>query len=151
MGKRMAGKMAGSGHMPRLAAFVSIRFGRLRIVVRKKPILPDGQNGTGAPMPETQTDIDIDELVSHDDGEDCVVCLSSDISASVVVPAVLTWEEVHDLPRGALALHSAAGLLAAMIEAGVPRHQVEAGLFALLDEFEQIKAERDLGMVQGNA
>ena len=139
MGKRMAG----SGHMPRLAAFVSIRFGRLRIVVRQKPIVPDGQNGTGAPMPETQTDIDIDELVSHDDGEDCVVCLSSDISASI--------EEVHDLPRGALALHGAAGLLAAMIEAGVPRHQVEAGLFALLDEFEQIKAEQDLGMVQGNA
>ena len=41
-GSTMGERRAGSGHMPGRAAFVSIRFGRLRIVVRK-------QNGNRSP------------------------------------------------------------------------------------------------------
>ena len=102
-------------------------------------------------MKKTPPDIDIEELVFHEDDEDCIACLSRDMSLSVVVPAVLAWQEINGLPRGALTLHGAASLLAVMIEDGVPRHEIEAGLSALLDEFEGMKAERDLGVVQGNA
>lgn len=58
-----------------------------------------------------------------------------------LVPAAASWELHHDLPRFAVALNGAAGLLASMLEEGIPRDEIEAALSRVLDDIEQQIAE----------
>ncbi len=93
------------------------------------------------------------ELVEHDLSDDCPVCRAHDVVEMALVPAAAAWELKHELPRFSIALHGAAGLLGAMLEEGVPRHQIESALGDLLDDIERQIAE-DLalgGPPQGNA
>jgi hypothetical protein len=83
----------------------------------------------------------IDELVTHDSTEQCIVCHAQEIVGQILVPAVAAWESAAGLPRFAVALHGAAGLLAGMLSEGVPRDTIENALSDLLDDFEQQLAE----------
>jgi hypothetical protein len=94
----------------------------------------------------------LEEIVTHDNTEECVACRSRDFVAEVLVPAVAAWEASADLPRLALSLHGAAGLLGTLIAAGVPRDEIEEALSGLLDDVEAQIAEDALGgPAQGTA
>ncbi len=97
--------------------------------------------------------VGLEELVEHDLSDDCPVCRAHDVVEMALVPAAAAWELKHELPRFSIALHGAAGLLGAMLEEGVPRHQIESALGALLDDIErQIAEDQALGgPPQGNA
>ena len=93
------------------------------------------------------------ELIDHDLSDDCPVCRAHDVVEMVLVPAAAAWELKNELPRFSIALHGAAGLLGAMLEEGVPRHEIEAALGELLDDIERRIAEDNAlgGPPQGNA
>jgi len=97
--------------------------------------------------------IDLNELLEHDDTEDCPVCRTQSFVQGVLIPAAAAWELNNDLPRYSLALHDAAGLLGAMLEEGVPRVDVESALGKILDDIEmQIAENKTLGgPTQGSA
>lgn len=88
----------------------------------------------------------IDKLLQHDESDDCPICRAQDLVMMALIPAAAAWEQRSELPRHAVALHGAAGLLGAMIEEGVPRAEIEDALAQLLDEIEEeITHERMLG------
>ena len=97
--------------------------------------------------------VGLKELIDHDLSDDCPVCRAHDVVEMVLVPAAAAWELKDELPRFSIALHGAAGLLGAMLEEGVPRHQIESVLGELLDDIErQIAEDQALGgPPQGNA
>jgi hypothetical protein len=101
----------------------------------------------------TSMAIDLDELVTHDATERCIVCHAQDISSQTVLPAVMAWEDAAGLPRFSVALHAAAGLLGAMLARGVPRIDVDKTLSDLLDDIERQIAEDEAmgGPPQGTA
>jgi len=84
---------------------------------------------------------DFKAIVTHDNTEDCVACRARDLVAQALLPAAAAWESSGGLPRFAVALHGAAGLLGTMIGEGVPRSEIEDALSGLLDEIEQQIAE----------
>lgn len=86
-------------------------------------------------------DIDLNSLIDHDLSDDCPICRTQDIVHIALLPAAAAWEMNNGLPRFALALHGAAGLLGAMLEEGVDRDDIEAALAALLDDIEERIAE----------
>ena len=90
--------------------------------------------------------IDFDQIIEHTGDDDCAACRAQDITGAFLMPAVSAWEMSHNLPRFALALHGASGLLGAMLEEGLERREVEAALSQLLDDIErQIEEDRILG------
>ncbi len=90
--------------------------------------------------------IDLNSLVEHDLSDDCPVCRTQDIVHMALLPAAAAWELNNQLPRFALALHGAAGLLAVMLEGGVPRAEIETAMTALLDDIEkQIDEDSTMG------
>lgn len=90
--------------------------------------------------------IDLNSLTDHDLSDDCPICRTQDIVHIALLPAAAAWEMNSGLPRFALALHGAAGLLGAMLEEGVDRDDVEAALATLLDDIEeQIAEDRTFG------
>jgi hypothetical protein len=97
--------------------------------------------------------IRLDEILTHDNTEECVACRSRDFTAEIIVPAVAAWEASEELPRLSLALHGAAGLLGVMLADGVPRDQIDDALSRLLDEIEADVAEEGplSGPTQGTA
>ncbi len=97
--------------------------------------------------------VGLKELVDHDLSDDCPVCRAHDVVEMVLVPAAAAWELKNELPRFSIALHGAAGLLGAMLEEGVPRHEIEPALSEILDHIErQIAEDKTLGgPPQGNA
>ena len=97
--------------------------------------------------------VGLKELIDHDLSNDCPVCRAHDVVEMVLVPAAAAWELKDELPRFSIALHGAAGLLGAMLEEGVPRHEIESALGELLDDIErQIAEDQALGgPPQGNA
>ena len=97
--------------------------------------------------------IEVEELVTHDSTDNCIVCHAQEISSQTVVPAVMAWEDAAGLPRFSVALHSAAGLLGAMLVRGVLRADLERTLSGLLDDIERQIAEDDAmgGPPQGTA
>ncbi len=97
--------------------------------------------------------VGLKELTDHDLSDDCPVCRAHDVVEMVLVPAAAAWELKNELPRFSIALHGAAGLLGAMLEEGVPRHEIESELGELLDDIEQQIAEDQAlgGPPQGNA
>ncbi len=95
----------------------------------------------GSPM-----SIDLNSLVEHDLSGECPVCRTQDIVNIALLPAAAAWELNNGLPRFALALHGAAGLLAAMLEEGVPRTEIETAMSTLLDDIEsQIDEDSTMG------
>lgn len=96
---------------------------------------------------------DLKQLIEHDMSDDCPVCRTQDLVDMVLLPAAAAWEMNNGLPRFSLALHGAAGLLAALLQEGVPRREVQAALSTLLDEIEQQIAEEGVlgGPTQGSA
>ena len=97
--------------------------------------------------------IDLDEIIEHDMTEDCPACRTQDIVELALVPAAAAWELRNGLPRYAIALHGAAGLLGALLEEGVDRDDIEAALSGLLDDIEQRIEEDSVmgGPPQGTA
>ncbi len=97
--------------------------------------------------------VGLKELIDHDLSDDCPVCRAQDVVEMGLVPAAAAWELKNELPRFSIALHGAAGLLGAMLEEGVPRHQIESVLGELLDDIERNIAEDQAmgGPPQGNA
>ena len=95
----------------------------------------------------------LQDILTHDDTEDCVVCRSRELVAQIVVPAAAAWEATMNLPRFSLALHGAAGLLATMLAEGVARDELEGALSDLLDEIQAQVAEDQVmgGPTQGTA
>ena len=85
--------------------------------------------------------------------EDCPICRAQELVETALMPAAAAWEMHNALPKFAMALHGAAGLLGAMLEDGLPRDDVMAALNMLLDDIEQqIEEDRALGgPTQGNA
>ena len=83
-----------------------------------------------------------EEIVTHNNTDDCVACRSQALVSNVLVPAVVAWETTAELPRFALALHGAAGLLGAMLADGVPRDEIDEAVSRLLDEIESQVAEQ---------
>ena len=97
--------------------------------------------------------IDYDSIVTHDGGDDCPACRAQDIAGFALLPAVQAWEQVNQLPRHALALHGAAGLIGSMLAEGAERIEVEQALATLVDDIEaQISEELTFGgPTQGTA
>ena len=97
--------------------------------------------------------IDLDQLVTHDSTDGCVVCRAQEVASQTVVPAVTAWEDSYSLPRFAVALHGAAQLLGAMMARGVSREAIDRTLSRLLDDLEQQIAEDSAmgGPPQGTA
>ena len=95
----------------------------------------------------------LEELITHEYSEDCMVCKAQDVVAFSLVPAAAAWETANELPQYSVALNGAAQLLAAMIADGLSRNDVEEALKTLLDDLEaQIKEEGVFGgPTQGNA
>ena len=95
----------------------------------------------------------LEEILTHDDTEDCIACRARDFAAEVLVPAAAAWEASADLPRFALALHGAAAMLGAMLAEGLPRDEIEEALSRLLDEIASQVAEQGAlaGPAQGSA
>ena len=90
--------------------------------------------------------IDLHEIVTHDSTEECVACRARTVVTQALVPAAAAWETTAELPRFSIALHGAAGLLATMIEEGIPRGDVESALSDLLDDIErEIAEDRTMG------
>ena len=94
-----------------------------------------------------------EEIITHDNTEDCVACRGQDIVGQFLIPAAAAWEATSGLPHFSLALHGAAGLLGTMLAEGVSREEVEAALFRLLEDIEgQIAEDRMIGgPTQGTA
>jgi hypothetical protein len=97
--------------------------------------------------------IRLDQILTHDNTEECVACRSRDFTAEIIVPAVAAWEASENLPRLSLAIHGAAGLLGVMLADGVSRDQIDEALSRLLDEIEAEVAEEGAlsGPALGNA
>lgn len=97
--------------------------------------------------------VDLAALVDHSGDDDCTACRAQDIAASILVPAVASWEVAQGLPRFSLAIQGAAGLLGMMLEEGLDRQDIEAALARVLDDIEQqIAEDRAMGgPPQGNA
>ena len=90
--------------------------------------------------------ISLEELVTHDNSEECVACRARDFVSQIVVPAAEAWERSTDLPRFSIALHAAAGLLGGALEEGASREDIESALSRLLDEIEeQLTENRAMG------
>ena len=90
--------------------------------------------------------LSLEEIVVHDNSEECVACRARDFVSQIVVPAAEAWETSTDLPRFSIALHGAAGLLGGMIGDGVSRDNIERALSRLLDEIEeQLTENRAMG------
>ena len=90
--------------------------------------------------------IDLNSLVEHDLSDDCPICRTQDIVHIALLPAAAAWELNNQLPRFALSLHGAAGLLGAMLEEGVSRTEIETAMSALLDDIEsQIDEDKTFG------
>ena len=90
--------------------------------------------------------LSLEEIVAHDNSEECVACRARDFVSQIVVPAAEAWETSTDLPRFSIALHGAAGLLGSMLEEGVSRDDIESALSRLLDEIEeQLSENRAMG------
>jgi len=85
----------------------------------------------------------LDELVHHDQTDDCPVCRAQNFVDLALIPAVAAWELNNELPRFSLALHGAAALLGVMLEEGVTREDVDAALSELLDDIERQIAETE--------
>jgi hypothetical protein len=90
--------------------------------------------------------IDLDELVTHDSTDQCIVCHAQDIVQMTLLPAAAAWETVAGLPRYLVALHGAVGLLGTMLAGGVPRDALDKVVAALLDDVEnQFAEDRAMG------
>ena len=90
--------------------------------------------------------VDFDQIVTHDSTDECVACRAQDIVMQALLPAAAAWESTAQLPRFAVALHGAAGLLGIMLEEGVPRKDIEEALSGLLDEIDrQIAEDQTMG------
>ena len=74
--------------------------------------------------------IKIDDLVSHDETDDCVACRAQDIVSFMLVPAVAAWEHANQLPSHSLSLHGAAALIGFMMQDGARREADTAGVGA---------------------
>ena len=97
--------------------------------------------------------IKIDDLVSHDETDECPACRAQDIVSFMLVPAVAAWEHANQLPSHALSLHGAAALIGFMMQDGAKREDVERALGGLLDDMEEKIAEDRVfgGPPQGTA
>jgi hypothetical protein len=97
--------------------------------------------------------VDLTELVNHDGTEDCIACRAQDFVAQALLPAAAAWESAAELPRFALAIHGAAGLVGTMMQEGIPRREIEQALSQLLDDLERQLAEDETmgGPPQGSA
>ena len=95
----------------------------------------------------------LEEIITHDNTEDCVACRAQDLVAQILIPATAAWEATSGLPQFSLALHGAAGLLGTMLAEGTAREEIETALFRLLDDIEgQIAEDRMIGgPTQGTA
>ena len=95
----------------------------------------------------------LDDLLDHDQSEECPVCRAQDFVDLVLIPAVAAWELNNNLPRFSLALHGAAALLGNILQKGAARDDVEGALSQLLDDIERQIAETDRmgGPPQGTA
>ena len=97
--------------------------------------------------------VNLNELVEHNDTDDCPVCRALDFTYAVVAPAVASWEQSNEFPKMSLALNGAVALLGAMLEEGVPRNELDKTVAALLDDIEQQITEDGVlgGPTQGTA
>ena len=97
--------------------------------------------------------VNFDDLVDHDMTEECPICRTQEIVETTLVPAAAAWEAHNELPKFAMALHGAAGLLGAMLQEGLSREDVMDVLGKALDEIEhQIAEDRAFGgPTQGSA
>jgi len=95
----------------------------------------------------------LDELVHHDETDECPVCRAQSFVDIALIPAVAAWELNSELPRFSMALHGAASLLGVMMEGGVTRDDIDAALAELLDDIERQIAEISTmgGPPQGSA
>ena len=95
----------------------------------------------------------LDELVHHDQTDDCPVCRAQNFVDLALIPAVAAWEHNNELPRFSLALHGAAALLGVMLQEGVNRDEIDAALSEHLDDIQRQIAEHDTmgGPPQGSA
>ncbi len=90
--------------------------------------------------------IDLEQIVTHDSTDECVACRAQDVVMRALLPAAAAWETTAGLLRFSVALHGAAGLLGTMLDAGVPRQDIERALSGLLQEIEsQIAEDRMMG------
>ncbi len=98
-------------------------------------------------------DINLEELVHHDSGEDCPICRTQDLIGAALLPAAAAWEASNELPRFALALHGAVEFLGAMLAEGVSRDALDEIVAQMLDDVEIRIAEDDVmgGPPQGSA
>ena len=87
----------------------------------------------------------LDEIIHHDQTDDCPVCRAQSFVDHALIPAVAAWELNNELPRFSLALHGAAALLGIMLEESVSRDN--------LDDIERQIAETETmgGPPQGRA
>ncbi len=89
---------------------------------------------------------DLEEIINHDSTEDCVACRAQDVVAQSLLPAAAAWESAGELPRFAVALHGAAGLLGTMLDAGIARTDIDQALARLLDDLEwQMTEDKAMG------
>jgi hypothetical protein len=97
--------------------------------------------------------IDLDDIATHDESEDCVACRAQDLVSFMLVPAVAAWEHANQLPQHALSLHGAAALIGFMIQEGVRREDIERAVGKLVDDMELQIAEDKVfgGPTQGTA
>jgi len=95
----------------------------------------------------------LDELIHHDETDDCPVCRAQSFVDHALIPAVAAWELNSELPRFSMALHGAAALLGIMLEEGVSRNDIDTAVAALLDDIERQIAEIETmgGPPQGTA
>ncbi len=96
---------------------------------------------------------DLETMLEHEYDDECPVCRTQDVVEWALIPAASAWEVANGLPRFAIALHGAAGLLGALLREGMPRKELDTALSGLLDEMEQHIAEEGAigGPPQGNA
>jgi hypothetical protein len=86
------------------------------------------------------------DLIQHDTTDECPVCRAQEFAQAIVLPACASWEMTNGFERFTLALNSAAYMLGAMLEEGVPRAEVETTLGELLDDIEmQIAEDEQMG------
>ena len=88
----------------------------------------------------------LEEIITHDNTDDCVACRAQDIVGQFLIPAAAAWEATSGLPQFSLALHGAAGLLGTMLAGGIGREEMEAALSRLLEDIEgQIEEDQMIG------
>jgi hypothetical protein len=92
-------------------------------------------------------------ILTHDSTDECIACRAQSVVMQALIPAAAAWEATAELPRFAVALHGAAGLLGTMLEDGVSRGEIEEAVSTLLDQIEQQIAEDQTmgGPAQGTA